>query len=198
MEPNKSELWNRFNMDNKLTEKSKKKPTRGRANKDTKFKPGNQFWKARSSHGRKPKFSDPDVLWQACIEYFQWVEDNPLREEKVFCYQGNVTRVDVAHIRAMTIGGLCLFLNIAKKTWFEYAKKSDFSNVTTRAEETIRAQKFEGAAADMLNPNIIARDLGLRDHKNVNVSGDGLKPTRTPEEIEMMKEIGKAFAEKLK
>lgn len=30
-------------------------------------------------------------------------------------------------------------------------------------EEIIRTQKFEGASADLLNPNIIARDLGLAE-----------------------------------
>jgi hypothetical protein len=35
-------------------------------------------------------------------------------------------------------------------------------------------QKFTGAAADLLNPNIIARDLGLTDKKEV--SGDLLNP----------------------
>lgn len=35
----------------------------------------------------------------------------------------------------------------------------------TRVEQIIRQQKFEGAAAELLNPNIIARDLGLADKK---------------------------------
>ena len=53
---------------------------------------GNQFWKARSSHGRKPIFPTPDALWEACQEYFQWVEDNPLKETRPFAYQGEVTK----------------------------------------------------------------------------------------------------------
>ena len=31
---------------------------------------GNQFWKARSSHGRNPIFVSPDDLWTAASEYF--------------------------------------------------------------------------------------------------------------------------------
>ncbi len=34
---------------------------------------------------------------------------------------------------------------------------------TTRVDEIIRTQKFQGASADLLNANIIARDLGLAD-----------------------------------
>ena len=35
----------------------------------------NQFWKARSTHGRKPLFEDGEQLWTACIQYFEWIED---------------------------------------------------------------------------------------------------------------------------
>lgn len=126
---------------------------------------GNEFWKARSSHGRKPKFKNPEQLWKACEEYFQWVEDNPLQEEKLFVYQGDVTRATVNKMRAMTLDGLCQFLNICEKTWGNYRNNNDFLQVTTRAERIIRIQKFAGAAADLLNANIIARDLGLADKK---------------------------------
>lgn len=124
---------------------------------------GNQFWKARSTHGRAPLFATPDILWEACAEYFEWVDANPLWEAKPFAFQGTVTVENMAKMRAMTISGLCIFLDIDKTTWFEYAKNKDFSHITTRVEEIIRTQKFEGASADLLNPNIIARDLGLAD-----------------------------------
>ena len=45
----------------------------------TQFQPGNKAWKARSKHGRKPKFSSPDDLWEKCCEYFEWVNENPLQ-----------------------------------------------------------------------------------------------------------------------
>jgi hypothetical protein len=43
----------------------------------------------------------------------------------------------------------------------------------------IYEQKFTGAAADLLNPNIIARDLGLAD-KQDHQSSDG---TMTPQGV---------------
>lgn len=124
---------------------------------------GNSFWKARSSHGRAPIFANPDDLWAACAEYFEWVEANPLWEDKVMSYQGVNTHEPVARMRAMTLGGLCIFLDITRPTWDAYRKNEDFSSVSTRVEEIIRDQKFSGAAADLLNANIIARDLGLAD-----------------------------------
>jgi hypothetical protein len=40
--------------------------------------------------------------------------------------------------------------------------------VITRIDKYIYNQKFEGAAAGFLNPNIIARDLGLADKTDNN------------------------------
>lgn len=134
---------------------------------------GNQFWRARSSHGRKPIFPDPEALWQACVEYFEWVEKNPLNEEKLFSYQGIISRGTVYRMRAMTIAGLCLFLDICEKTWANYRDKEDFLQVVTRAEKIIYEQKFTGAAADLLNPNIIARDLGLAEKSEHGGIGGG-------------------------
>ncbi|OCJ30588.1 DNA-packaging protein [Serratia sp. 14-2641] len=128
---------------------------------------GNRFWEARSSHGRNPKFESPEALWSACCEYFTWVEEHPLWEMKAFAYQGEVTQEPIAKMRAMTLGGLCLYLDITKPTWALYKSREDFNYVTTRAEETIYDQKFSGAAADLLNANIIARDLGLKEQSQV-------------------------------
>ncbi|WP_245482607.1 DNA-packaging protein, partial [Mesorhizobium sp. M4A.F.Ca.ET.050.02.1.1] len=120
-------------------------------------------WKARSSHGRNPIFTTPEHLWQAASEYFEWVEANPLYEAKPFAYKGKVVIKNVAKMRAMTLAGLYIFLDIDRTTWADYCSRKDFSSVTTRVDEIIRAQKFAGAAADLLNANIIARDLGLAD-----------------------------------
>ncbi|HDL6959135.1 TPA: DNA-packaging protein [Yersinia enterocolitica] len=128
---------------------------------------GNRFWEARSSHGRSPKFESPEALWSACTEYFVWIEDNPLYETKAFAFQGTVTQEAIPKMRAMTIIGLCLFLDIDRSTWYALKAKEGFSDITTRAEEVIYNQKFSGAAADLLNANIIARDLGLKEQSQV-------------------------------
>lgn len=131
---------------------------------------GNEFWKARSSHGRAPIFASPELLWEAASEYFAWVEANPLWEDKIVSYQGVTTHEPVCKMRAMTISGLCIFLDIARRTWDEYRDRDDFLPVVGRVEEIIRTQKFEGASADLLNANIIARDLGLADKQDMSGS----------------------------
>lgn len=132
------------------------------------FEKGNQFWKARSTHGRDTLFASPSLLWEAACEYFQWCDDNPLYEEKGFAFQGVVTKEKFAKLRAYTMSGLCLFLDCSQSYFRafkaqERENKADFITIIEKIEETIYNQKFVGAAADQLNPNIIARELGLSD-----------------------------------
>ncbi|WP_414465297.1 DNA-packaging protein [Klebsiella michiganensis] len=142
---------------------------------------GNRFWEARSSHGRNPKFDSPDALWRACCEYFEWVEKHPLYESKAFSYQGEVTVATLPKMRAMTIAGLCLFLDITHDTWRNYKANEDLFGVVSRAERVIYDQKFSGAAADLLNANIIARDLGLKDVSAQEITGANGGPIVTSE-----------------
>lgn len=143
---------------------------------------GNQFWKVRSSHGRAPIFSTPEDLWNACSEYFEWVESNPLWEDHLVTFQGSAKHEPVAKMRAMTQSGLCIFLDISEQTWRDYTARQGFLEVTARVERIIRTQKFEGASADMLNPNIIARDLGLAERQeHTGKDGGPIQTERKPD-----------------
>lgn len=127
---------------------------------------GNKYWQFREKHGRDYKYTS-SKLWEEAIKYFDWVENNPLLEQKLFAFQGVVTKENVNKMRAMTISGFCLFADICEKTFANYRDEKDFIQVITRIERIIYSQKFEGAAADLLNPNIIARDLGLKEKSEV-------------------------------
>jgi hypothetical protein len=159
---------------------------------------GNRFWEARSSHGRKPIFASPDGLMAACSEYFEWVEQNPLWEDKIISFQGAATHVNVAKMRAMTIAGLCIFLDIARRTWDEYRGREDFLPVCEQVEQIIRDQKFTGAAADLLNANIIARDLGLSDKTELTGANGGPIETHELSETEAARRIAFTLAKATK
>lgn len=138
---------------------------------------GNKFWEIRSKHGRNPIFASADDLWKACCEYFEWVEANPLQEAKAFAYEGVVTMADLPKMRAMTLNGLCVFLDVDRRTWDNYRGREDFGPVCARVDAVIREQKFTGAAAGLLNPVIIARELGLADKQEL--SGPEGRPIET-------------------
>lgn len=148
-----------------------------------------QLWKVRrATTGRPRKVLTPEDLMALCCEYFSWCDEHPLRESKLVTYQGDSSVETVPKLRAYTLGGLCLYLGISHQTWMRYRLDGEedsaetggetFRSVCSWADTAIREQKFTGAAADMLNPVIIARDLGLKDSvHNEHTSPDG---TMTP------------------
>lgn len=143
---------------------------------------GNKFWQLRSKHGRDKLFASPDLLWKAACEYFQWCDDNPWKKQeqlkKPFTYEDEDGKIRVESIcelptaRPYTMEGLCRYLG-CNTGYFRTFKhqlpegEKDFSTVITRVEEVVYQQKFEGAAVGAFNGNIIARDLGLVDRKEV-------------------------------
>ena len=136
---------------------------------------GNEFWKLRSKHGRDKIFATPEILAEAAYEYFQWCDNNPLIEVD---YRGSYppVKVELPKMRAYTLHGLTCYLGVNTVYFndFESGLKGkeddiskDFSKVLTHIREVIYNQKFVGSAAGFLNPNIIARDLGLADKSQV-------------------------------
>lgn len=147
------------------------------------FLPGNRIWElATEVSGRKRVFDRAEDLWAAAVEYFRWVEDNPLFEAKAFSYEGVVTVTQLPKMRAMTQGGLLLSMGISKETWRGWKTeghemyRQDLAEVIATVEAVIYEQKFTGAAAELLNPSIIARDLGLADKKQLGNDPDNPLP----------------------
>ena len=154
---------------------------------------GNQDWMLRSKHGRDKLFASSELLWDAACEYFQWCDDNPwVRTEtttkqvktkvKVKGKEGEEDTIvpisDVKEIptaRPYTLEGFCLYCEASRSWWSEFKKAGHegFLEVTTRIDQIIYKQKFEGAAVGAFNANIIARDLGLVDKKDIDATLKG-------------------------
>lgn len=136
---------------------------------------GNEFWRQVVEPTGRPKKYNPDTLWQKAMDYFEWVEQNPLYECKPFAFQGDVTKESIPKMRAMTEMAFCLFAGITDETFRNYKSGNEeykeFFGVAKMIEQVIYNQKFEGAAADLLNSNIIARDLGLTDKQDMKLTG---------------------------
>ena len=128
---------------------------------------GNQFWKLRTKHGRNKLFQTPEILWEECVKYFEWCDNNPITVQ-----DSRYTKetVFVSHKRPYTWEGLELFLDI--ESLRDYKTKEsfkDFQQVISRVTKIIYNQKFSGAAIGIFNANIIARDLGLVDKQQNDV-----------------------------
>ncbi|WP_052496491.1 terminase small subunit [Pedobacter lusitanus] len=122
---------------------------------------GNRFWEFRSKHGREKLFGSPTLMWDAACEYFNWCVDNPILDPRSF---GGKQKIQ----RPFTMHGLCLYMN-CNTGYFRTFKaqlpdgEKDYNTVIYNIEETVFQQKFENAAIGVYNHSIIARDLGLAD-----------------------------------
>lgn len=126
---------------------------------------GNNFWELRATHGRDLIFSSPEILWEAAKEYFEatsqrvWIKKDWVGKDAL--------EVERESTPPFTLTGMFIFMDIGKTTWTQYRERKDFKEVVTRIEEIIYTQKFEGATIGAYNANIIARDLGLADKREV-------------------------------
>lgn len=140
---------------------------------------GNQWWNLRSKHGRDKIFATPQIMWEAAVEYFQAVDDNPLEETKpiVRSLGGDMGSEIVDHViphkRPYTIQGLCLYLHVNTAYFRNFKlqnKDLDFNAVIQDIEDVIYRQKFEGASSGFFNANLISRDLGLAERSEVDMN----------------------------
>lgn len=133
----------------------------------------------KSTVGRARMFETPEDLRESCMAYLEWADANPLYEEKHFCAQGQILTAEIKKPRAVTITGLCLYLGIHRHTWQNYRASEEFDLVCDEIEDRMKQYKFENAVAGLMNPMMIARDIGLTEKSEIQHSSDGtMLPTR--------------------
>jgi len=121
---------------------------------------GNDYWTRRVVSGRNSLFAGPTFLWEASCEYFNWAHANPIQVPVAVTTRGGTTNLTLRRPRPMTIRGLCLFLGISRSTWFVYRRRQDFLDVCSAVENVMWVRNFEAAVAGLMNPAVIARQLG--------------------------------------
>ena len=140
------------------------------------FQKGNNLWELREHSGRPPKYSSPKKLWNACVEYFQWVEENPIKVQKHAIFKGAAYPYWEEKPRAMLLSQLCRSIGVSQETWNDWRKnRHDLAEVITRVDAIIWEQKFQGAAIDLFNSNIIAQELGLKTKLETSQEGETLE-----------------------
>jgi len=177
---------------------------------------GNTFWTKRSKHGRDKIFASPELMLEAFEEYCSHVEKNPFYE--VEKGQGNTSKVvagfdengnpvlkdnvlKMPKMKPFTLEGVSLFFGAHKEYLLSFErdlKKTDpqregFLQVINIIKDTVRTQKFSGAAAGFFKENIIARDLGLADRVNSENVNHNFNMNSHPLEKDEIKEIGNAL-----
>lgn len=132
---------------------------------------GNTYYKLAKNFKNPKKYGSPAALWRKALEYVEWSDKNPLIEHKAF---SNGFKVQLPKMRALTIKGFCIYACIDRETWRRYEKDEAFRGICERISDMFTMQKVEGAAADLLNPAIVARLEGLVDRKDVTTNNESL------------------------
>lgn len=136
-----------------------------------------------------PKKYTPQQLWEGAIKYFKYCNQNPWKKQDFIRggdLAGNIIELEIE--KPYSIEGLCVSLNIARKTFYNYERSTDETllQVCTHIREIINQQHFEGGMTGAFNANIVARKLGLEEkisQKNEIV----LKPMDDEEAEELKK-----------
>ena len=122
--------------------------------------------------GRPVKYT-PQTLLDKFLEYVAFQDHQPWFKKEVI--KSNKTlKWKVAKISVTPpylFGTFYVFAGITRTTFDEYRNDPKFSAVTGLIEETMRSQKFEGAAVGVYHANIIAMELGLKQKIEQESSG---------------------------
>ena len=141
---------------------------------------------------RKLYLTSQDFL-NDCAAYFEWCATNAIQEEELFHNKGAIVRADKAKLRVFTKKGLCAFVGIPEGRLTTYTQQGDeWAEAVELVESIIYTQKFENAAAGLINSTLISRDLGLADRQELTGADGG--PVQT-EEVSPRERIASRLAQ---
>lgn len=111
------------------------------------------------------KFDSAQELWEKCLDYFRWADENPWRNTDVI-RSGPAAGQEVSRTvdRPYLVKELLVWLNISGDTWLRYKSQQGFEmfhEVVEQVENIIESRKLGGAYTGAYNPMIASRDLGL-------------------------------------
>lgn len=138
---------------------------------------GNKYYKLRSKDGRNKIFEDSETLNIEIDKYFQEKANSYINKPDIIKsgdLAGENIQLQIADFP--TKEELATFLGFAKweslKNYKEYS--NDFLEVIEWAETQIYNWKLKYTAIGVLNPNIIARDLGIADKQDLTTNGESI------------------------
>lgn len=136
----------------------------------------NNWWMARSKHGRDLIFSSPILMWEAACEYFEHEKNRiDLKRTEIGWNRGNISVEQVVCVVPYTWEGLCLFFGISLSYFrtrkYEILKKAkegkldevdnDFLTVMETIGSVIFKQQIDNANAGTLKESLTAKYLKL-------------------------------------
>lgn len=119
--------------------------------------------------GLHKNIKTPEELWKLFQEFKKWLYENPLIDIQVHNKTGEL--IQVPKQRPLTwerfdtwIMDKGILQDLEDYRLNTDGRYEEFKGVISRIRKEMYSNKFEGATVNMFNANIIARDLGLKDH----------------------------------
>ena len=138
------------------------------------------YWAWRAKVGRKKSIRDSDHMFELACEYFQTVDDDPINIKEVIKggpSAGNI--FDVPTMAPYTWAGLEAFLSEKGilQDLDDYKLNTndsygEFKEIVRVIGKIIYDRNFSGAAVNVFNSNLIARQLGLADKTETALKAD--------------------------
>lgn len=129
--------------------------------------------------GRPKIFEKIEDLLTGVFNYFTWCDDHPIYTSEFRTVDKDLVEVSIPHRRPYSIKGMQTYLGVGPNYFaqiidFQSSPPSnipyaDFSEIWNSIKDIIYQQKFDGAAVGIFNTNLIIRDLGLADKKQIEL-----------------------------
>lgn len=131
------------------------------------------------NRGRPKRYNSIEDLNVAIMNYFFWVDANPMYKYDYRVVDKELIEVSIPLKRPYSVRGLVQYLGTSHD-YFDTIIRGEVAPPSSIPHEefvgywnTIKGmiwqQKFDGAAVGMFNANLIARDLGLADKQQIEV-----------------------------
>ena len=125
--------------------------------------------------GSEKLYPTAELLLHACLEYFQWCENNPLYKQltRFDSKSGKWQVTKEPYLRMRTLAGLRFYLGLSERTWQEYRASDDYRDVCEEIEAAIRDERETGAAVGILDSNFVAKLIGLTEKREITGKDGG-------------------------
>lgn len=141
------------------------------------FEKGNKIWQLADPNkvGRPLNFETPIDLWNEVVNYFQWVDSNPIIKQD---FKGkDADKVDYELQRPYTWQSLYVYLGVTNLDY--YKTKDEFLGILTHIGNIIYSCKYDGALVGIFNYSMVSRDLGLMERSDITSNGNEIKQPTT-------------------
>lgn len=149
----------------------------------------------RYKPGKPAKYPTPEALWKIFVKYVDFYKTHPLYKHEAKVVDKAIEISKTPKMRLLAVSSFCMYANISSETFRRHRTgehgSNEFIDVCNQIVEHIQNSRHEGASADLLNANYVARLNGLADNVN-NVNFNSVQ--MTPEEL---KRISKQLDEEL-